>query len=78
MAKNTNTKSKTAKARAAAPLGAFGGANIERVQADQARRRSGAAGSHASSMVRRDAAAGRKTRVGNRSARRHAAVRDYA
>ena len=48
----------------------------EAMRADLERRRSGAHGAHAKSSIRRDAGAGRKSKMGSRSARRNAAVRD--
>lgn len=78
MAKNTNTKK--AKARANAPLGAFGGALPAQAVADRmAHLRSGAAGRHSDSNARRTAPGTYRTnRVGSRSTARRAAVRDWA
>lgn len=61
------------------PVGCFGGAlSAEQVAERMAHKRSGAAGVHADSNLRRSVTSGRTNRVGSRSSARKAAVRDYA
>jgi hypothetical protein len=77
MAKSKNTKQ--AKARATAPVGAFGSADTaERTAERMAHLRSGAAGIHSDQYARNRHAAGRTNRVGSRSTARRAAVRDWS
>lgn len=87
MAKNKNgyTKAQQRKVDAikraggTVPVGMFGSAlPREQVAERMAHLRSGAAGAHVSSNLRRGTTAGRTNRVGSRSAQRNAAVRDWA